>query len=110
MGKFSSVPSREIPGEQQLGWLGLVHGVGEGWRRRRPRCGAGIGMLGSDRLRVSSSGVVLWKQWSMAGELGQAERVGPRMGNKKERGEVGCGRFWLDKVLMFENGFLFILI
>jgi hypothetical protein len=58
MGKISSVPSWEIPGEQRLGWLGLVHGVGEAWRRRRPRRGAGTGILGSDRLRASSNGTV----------------------------------------------------
>jgi hypothetical protein len=93
MGKISSVPSWEILGERQLGWLGFVHGVGEAWRCRRPRRSA-----------------VLWKQGSLAGELGRAERVGPRVGNRKERGEVGCGRFRPDKVLKFENGFLFILI
>jgi hypothetical protein len=37
-------------------------------------------------------------------------RVGPRVGNREERGEVGRGRFRPDKVLKFENGFLFILI
>jgi hypothetical protein len=37
-------------------------------------------------------------------------RVGPRVGNREERGEVSRGRFWLNKVLKFENGFLFILI
>jgi hypothetical protein len=31
------------------------------------------------------------------------------VGNRKERGEVGCGRFQPDKVLKFENGFPFIL-
>jgi hypothetical protein len=110
MGKISSVPSWEILGERWLGWLGLVHGVGEAWRRRWPRWGAGTGVLGSGRWHASSSTAVLWKQGSLAEELGRAERVGPRMGNRKARGEVGYFRFWPDKVLKFENGFLFILI
>jgi hypothetical protein len=50
------------------------------------------------------------KQGSLAGELGRAERVGPHVENRKETGEMGCGRFQPDKVLKFENGFLFILI
>jgi hypothetical protein len=36
--------------------------------------------------------------------------VGRRVENREERGEVGHDRFWPNKVLKFENGFLFILI
>jgi hypothetical protein len=49
------------------------------------------------------------EQGCRARELGQVERVGLRVGNRKERGEVGCGRCQPDKVLKFENGFPFIL-
>jgi hypothetical protein len=62
------------------------------------------------RVQQRRRGTVLWKQGSLAGEPGRAERVGPHMGNRKERGEVRCGRFRPDKVLKCENGFLFILI
>jgi hypothetical protein len=76
------------------------------WRGARME----TGVAGNGRRCASSSGAVLWKQGSLAGELGQAERVGPCVGNRKEIGEVGRGRFRPDKVLKFENGFLFILI
>jgi hypothetical protein len=65
---------------------------------------------GSGWWRALSSGAATRKQGSLAGELGWAKTVGPRMGNRKGRGEVGRWLIRPDKVLKFENGFLFILI